>query len=504
MSRRPCGPASSGASRAGGSGGHHDRVRSPLSQAGAPFVDVNSNGVAVEARGPVKGLRPACRACQDRNGRCPRWHGGKTAGDAWWTLGLASCEAAVIKRHISDVQLQLVRPPRRLDSACGRGDARRVGPGGLEPTVVPGHPVDVPVASSPVVATEPAGGAHQAPHGHGSMRIGIPFVAVHLACSPSSSSAGALSPSPVPSHLRQPGFRITVFYTGTSHTGPFVCRGPAVSSARSSARRRPAGPLVVVAHHRGTIATSIAPGIRTHRSPTACGGRTCCGCRCGQPADGDRRGARPRQVPEMRFLDRFHHVVSGLRGRLFRPGHRARHVQPVCTRRMAAPGVGFCISTVVLYHSTFAVNSVAHRWGGGVSRPRRLAQQLGGGVADAGEGGTTTTPLPDVGPPGIGLSNPSGMWLIRTMGALASPPSSGHSTGGLARAGYAENPDGPPDGSGVAGANLEGSDGCGHTEAGDAQASADAGERAGPGAGRRCCVAASPRPRCHRATQRHR
>lgn len=69
--------------------------------------------------------------------------------------------------------------------------------------------------------------------------------------------------------------------------------------------------------------------------------------------------------PELRFLDRFDVVVPLLLlGSLYGAGELLRALDPELGTSGAQLVVwGFCVSTVVLYHVTFSINSVAHRLG---------------------------------------------------------------------------------------------------------------------------------------------
>lgn len=72
-----------------------------------------------------------------------------------------------------------------------------------------------------------------------------------------------------------------------------------------------------------------------------------------QPQKPDYSGIKDfAEFPEMRWLDRFHHVPTIVVGTLaFLIGGWSGLV------------VGFCWSTVAVYHATFAINSFAHVWG---------------------------------------------------------------------------------------------------------------------------------------------
>ena len=71
------------------------------------------------------------------------------------------------------------------------------------------------------------------------------------------------------------------------------------------------------------------------------------------------------KFPELRWLDRFDIVVPlALAALLFALGTLLGHVAPSLQTSGAQMLVwGFFISTVVLFHATVTINSVAHRWG---------------------------------------------------------------------------------------------------------------------------------------------
>ncbi len=71
------------------------------------------------------------------------------------------------------------------------------------------------------------------------------------------------------------------------------------------------------------------------------------------------------RYPELRWLDRFDVAVPALMAlALFALGSWLEHVAPGLGTSGAQLLVwGFCISTVALYHATFTINSLAHRWG---------------------------------------------------------------------------------------------------------------------------------------------
>jgi stearoyl-CoA desaturase (delta-9 desaturase) len=69
--------------------------------------------------------------------------------------------------------------------------------------------------------------------------------------------------------------------------------------------------------------------------------------------------------PELRFLDRFDVVVPALYGiALYATGEWLAYAHPALRTSGSMLFVwGFCVSTVVLYHATFAINSLAHTLG---------------------------------------------------------------------------------------------------------------------------------------------
>jgi stearoyl-CoA desaturase (Delta-9 desaturase) len=71
------------------------------------------------------------------------------------------------------------------------------------------------------------------------------------------------------------------------------------------------------------------------------------------------------QFPELRFLDRFDVIVPALFAlAIYGLGEWLAHAVPSLeTNGWQLLVWGFVISTVVLYHATFSVNSLAHAWG---------------------------------------------------------------------------------------------------------------------------------------------
>ena len=69
--------------------------------------------------------------------------------------------------------------------------------------------------------------------------------------------------------------------------------------------------------------------------------------------------------PELRLIDRFEHVVPGAFAALmFAIGTALGQLDPrLHTSGLQMLAWGFVLPTIVLYHSTFAVNSIGHRFG---------------------------------------------------------------------------------------------------------------------------------------------
>jgi stearoyl-CoA desaturase (delta-9 desaturase) len=71
------------------------------------------------------------------------------------------------------------------------------------------------------------------------------------------------------------------------------------------------------------------------------------------------------KLPEMRFLDRFDLLVPlALAAALYGLGAALEHWAPgLGTNGLQMVVWGFVVSTIVLYHATFTINSLAHTWG---------------------------------------------------------------------------------------------------------------------------------------------
>jgi stearoyl-CoA desaturase (delta-9 desaturase) len=236
-------------------------------------------------------------------------------------------------------------------------------------TLLPAPPEEGrPSAPTTTLGERPSLQDRAAKPGRGSLRLGIPFVLVHLGC------LGALFVgwSPiipavfVVSYVPR-AFGITVFFhRGLAHRAFRAPRWVWALGAFFATAAAQRGPLWWVAHHR-----------RHHRYTD----------RLGDPhspvVDGmlrshvlwifepDNQKTDLKEVAdlnerwELRMLDRWHYAVSGsLLLCAFGVGTLLGRVLPsLHTSGWQFVVWGFCLPTVVLYHSTFAVNSIAHRFG---------------------------------------------------------------------------------------------------------------------------------------------
>lgn len=202
----------------------------------------------------------------------------------------------------------------------------------------------------------------------GSARLGVPFLLVHLACIAaffvgfSPIDLGILVATYVPRIIG-----ITVFYhRGLSHrafTMPRLVRAGGAALGASAAQR---GPLWWTAHHRVHHRYTDRPG--DPHSPVTDSFLYSHVLWIFAPKN---NATLIDEVPdlaqyrELRLMDRFHHVIPAvLAVAVFFAGVAVSHVDPsVHTSGWQFLIWGFFISTVLLYHSTFAINSLAHRLG---------------------------------------------------------------------------------------------------------------------------------------------
>lgn len=204
--------------------------------------------------------------------------------------------------------------------------------------------------------------------GRSGLRPGIPFIAVHLACIAVvfvGVSPVALAVAAATYVVR--AFGITAFYHRCfSHKAFRVSRPVQLVGAILGAAAAQRGPLWWVGHHRDHHRYTDRPG--DPHSPRNDG---MLGAHLLWLFDATNQPTRMENVgdlarfPEMRVLDRYHHIVPvATAASLFALGTGFEHLWPgLHTSGWQLVVWGFAISTVALYHSTFAVNSVAHRFG---------------------------------------------------------------------------------------------------------------------------------------------
>jgi stearoyl-CoA desaturase (Delta-9 desaturase) len=205
-------------------------------------------------------------------------------------------------------------------------------------------------------------------HRPGGLRLGVPFTAVHLgvlAIALVGWSAISLAAAALLYSVRALGITV-VYHRGLAHRA-FRMRRPmqAIGSvvAASAAQR---GPLWWVAHHRQHHRHADRPGdphspvvdglLRSHLLWMFADATQACD-----------EAAVPdlTRYPELRVLDRYHYAAPvALAVATLVAGTLVGHVAPGAG--VTGPQLlvwGFCVSTVALWHSTFAVNSLGHRFG---------------------------------------------------------------------------------------------------------------------------------------------
>jgi len=201
-----------------------------------------------------------------------------------------------------------------------------------------------------------------------SWRLGLPFVLVHIAVlgvfivgwSPAAIIVAVLS-------YTTRAFGITAFYHRCfAHRSYRVPRAVGFGGAVLGAAAAQQGPLWWVAHHRAHHRYTDRPG--DPHSPVVDGFWRSHLLWIFDPANASPDMERVKDLArfrELRILDRFDHLVPvslalattalGVVLALVTPGLHTSGPQMFVW--------GFAVPTVLLYHSTFAVNSVAHRFG---------------------------------------------------------------------------------------------------------------------------------------------
>jgi stearoyl-CoA desaturase (delta-9 desaturase) len=219
------------------------------------------------------------------------------------------------------------------------------------------------------IAADDAAGISEAPSPSASgsrARVGVPFVLVHLgvlAVPFVGWSWAALCCCAVLYVARMLG--ITVFYhRGFAHRAFKMTRPVRLAGATLAAAAGQRGPLWWAATHRVHHRFTDRPG--DPHSPVIDGFlQSHVGWLFRSPTEPPGKVSDLARFPELRFVDRYHHIapiVTALAtlaagatlGRLD-PGLHTSGPQMMVW--------GFFVSTTLLYHATFSVNSVAHRFG---------------------------------------------------------------------------------------------------------------------------------------------
>ena len=196
----------------------------------------------------------------------------------------------------------------------------------------------------------------------------LPYVLLHLACLGVfwvDASAFALGACVLLFALRM--FAVTAFYHRYfSHRAFRTSRATQFAFALLGATAAQRGPLWWASHHRHHHAH--ADRLEDSHSPVVHGFlRSHVGWFLDQRNFATRLSLVPdlARYPELRWLDRFDVLMPVLLGLgLYALGHGLQAWAP----ELGTDGLqlfvwGFCVSTVLLHHATFTVNSLAHRFG---------------------------------------------------------------------------------------------------------------------------------------------
>ena len=196
----------------------------------------------------------------------------------------------------------------------------------------------------------------------------VPFIAIHLGCLAAwwvGVSATALAVAGALYALRM--FAITAFYHRYfSHNAFRTSRAAQFVFALLGASAAQRGPLWWASHHRhhhvhADEAADSHSALRHGLWWSHVGWFM-------SRANFSSRGALVASLaryPELRFLDRWDALVPlALGALLYAAGAWAEvHAPALHTSGAQLLAWGFCVSTVALYHATFAINSLAHRYG---------------------------------------------------------------------------------------------------------------------------------------------
>ncbi|MCL6091826.1 MAG: acyl-CoA desaturase [Actinobacteria bacterium] len=197
-------------------------------------------------------------------------------------------------------------------------------------------------------------------------RVGVPFVLVHLgvlALPFVGWSWAALCGAAVFYLTRMLG--ITVFYhRGFSHRAFKMTRPVQFAGAVLGASAAQRGPLWWSATHRAHHRFTDRPG-DPHSPVVNSFVHSHVGWLFRPPAAPLARVADLARFPELRLVDRYHHIAPVLTAlTAFGAGACLARLDPAL--HTSGPQMlvwGFFVATTLLYHATFSVNSFAHRFG---------------------------------------------------------------------------------------------------------------------------------------------
>ena len=196
----------------------------------------------------------------------------------------------------------------------------------------------------------------------------VPFLALHAGCLgalATGASATALAVAAALFALRM--FAVTAFYHRYfSHRAFRTSRAAQLAFAILGAMAVQRGPLWWASHHRHHHAHSDGEG-----DPHSARRHGLLWSHVGwflsreAFATLDKRVGDLARFPELRWLDRYDVAVPALLGvALYGAGAWLERAHPaLATSGMQLFVWGFCISPVALYHATFTINSLAHRFG---------------------------------------------------------------------------------------------------------------------------------------------
>jgi stearoyl-CoA desaturase (delta-9 desaturase) len=196
----------------------------------------------------------------------------------------------------------------------------------------------------------------------------LPFLLMHLGCLGAwwvGVSATAVAVAVALYAVRM--FAITGFYHRYfSHRAFRTSRAMQFLFALLGASAVQRGPLWWASHHRHHHANSDLPA-DSHSARQHGFAWSHTGWFLARANFATRRDRIPdlARYPELRFLDRFDVLVPLLLALgLYGAGEWLAHAAPALgTDGLQLVVWGFCVSTVVLYHATFTINSLAHRIG---------------------------------------------------------------------------------------------------------------------------------------------